>query len=277
MTTPLPSDVANRLGAFDFVYETTQYHPKIAYSMAKVAKLTYFSEPSVAEFVKTRWKFTNCQVLSHKETAAYLLWNDRMIVVSFRGSDDLQDWLQNFRVWLVPGPFGLVHWGFNSALGHIWDDLTQRIGQMQQARPRSLWLTGHSLGAALATLATARLRQQDVPVYGLYTFGSPRVGNRWFERTFNTDFKPRIFRFVNNNDTVTRIPTRSMGYSHVGNLFYWDTQGNLQTDPYFWLMFLDSVKGSAEDFAKPGIDGFNDHDLDRYLQRLDTDVAQHPQ
>ena len=41
----------------------------------------------------------------------------------------------------------------------------------------SVWYTGHSLGGALASLATAQMRRQEVPVDGLYTFGQPRTGS----------------------------------------------------------------------------------------------------
>lgn len=84
------------------------------------------------------------------------------------------------------------------------------------------------MGAALATLAAAYLRDagrhpddpKDKPVNGLYTFGCPRAGNRDFERAFNQDSGARAFRFVNNNDIVTRVPPRELDYSHVGKFLY---------------------------------------------------------
>jgi triacylglycerol lipase len=127
-------------------------------------------------------------------------------------------------------------------------------------------------------LAVATLRQsEDKPVYGLYTFGQPRVGDRNFERTFNLDCKPRAFRFVNNNDVVPRVPPRELGYSHVGTFLYFDTEGTVQSDPSWWYRLLDSFKGRIEDFLKPGTDGSKDHSMARYLANLEKNVNTRPE
>jgi len=76
-----------------------------------------------------------------------------------------------------------------------------------QTQAQSLWLTGYSLGAALATLRMSSLGEEAKPVNGLYTFWQPRVGGKTVARIFDLDLKSRMFRFVNNNDVVTRVPT----------------------------------------------------------------------
>ena len=69
-----------------------------------------------------------------------------------------------------------------------------------------VWVTGHSLGAALATLATIRLTNDGIPVNGLYTYGCPRVGEVKFRSLFEENVTARAYRLVNNNDIVARIP-----------------------------------------------------------------------
>ena len=87
-----------------------------------------------------------------------------------------------------------------------------------------LYMTGHSVGAALATLAVVKTAtetcekagtwsddecfRQYVPVSGLVTFGSPRVGDRAFGDTFARWMQDRtpIFRFVHGRDAVVSIP-----------------------------------------------------------------------
>src|SRR5262249_54451343 len=93
---------------------------------------------------------------------------------------------------------------------------------------KPVWLTGHSLGAALATLAAARWAAGH-RVQGLYTFGSPRVGNAAFAATVPGP----CYRFVNNNDVVTRLPPPGLfaGYRHVGVLKYIRTDGVIVEDP----------------------------------------------
>jgi hypothetical protein len=80
-------------------------------------------------------------------------------------------------------------------------------------------LTGHSLGAALATLSAGRYGS----VQGVYTFGSPRVGDEVFKKNFDV----KIFRIVNNDDIVSQLPPRGK-YLHVGELKLIDSDGIIQ-------------------------------------------------
>ncbi len=105
------------------------------------------------------------------------------------------------RVTLIEsGHGGVVHCGFHAALEQIWAAALQPcLTRLKAANPaRTIWLTGHSLGGALATLAAARLAD----VTGLYTFGSPLVGDRQFAERC----PDRAYRVVNNNDIVPHVP-----------------------------------------------------------------------
>ncbi|KAL6762402.1 Alpha/Beta hydrolase protein [Haematococcus lacustris] len=90
------------------------------------------------------------------------------------------------------------------------------LGMGRQAG-RRLWVTGHSLGGAMATLTALGLKRQGYNVAGLYTFGSPRVGNAGFSRLFrDAGLWTRSYRFVNEDDAVPQVPLTVMGYAHVG-------------------------------------------------------------
>ena len=97
----------------------------------------------------------------------------------------------------------------------VWPQLQPCILSLQQGN-RKIWMTGHSQGAALATLAASRHGQ----IQGLYTFGSPRVGDRDFKRNFRTT----AYRFVNHHDIVAQVPPAAI-YCHVGHLRYIDAKG----------------------------------------------------
>jgi hypothetical protein len=77
-------------------------------------------------------------------------------------------------------------------------------------------MTGHSLGAALATLGASRYGN----VQGVYSFGSPRVGNDVFKEKFDV----KTYRIVNNDDIVARVPPPGV-YVHVGELKFIDSNG----------------------------------------------------
>ena len=86
------------------------------------------------------------------------------------------------------------------ALEEVWSDLLPYITQLDRSGCK-LWITGHSLGAALATLCASRYGN----VQGVYTFGSPRVGNNGFKEKLQV----KIYRVVNNDDIVARARPNS--------------------------------------------------------------------
>lgn len=95
-------------------------------------------------------------------------------------------------------------------------------------------MTGHSQGAALATLAADRYGN----VQGVYTFGSPRVG----DIEFKADFFINTYRFVNNNDLVSRLPLAPI-YYHVGELRYIDSNGLIHDNSSRWERWADEIQG----------------------------------
>jgi triacylglycerol lipase len=106
---------------------------------------------------------------------------------------------------------GHVHSGFLKAFAEISEPLDRLI----EAKPASqkLWLAGHSLGGALATLAAAHLGRDAVQ--GLYTYGCPRVGDALFASALP---KTSHFQFVHRDDWVVDRPPGFLGYVHAGTL-----------------------------------------------------------
>lgn len=256
---------------FKFVHDVTTFNLQNAYSLALAANLAYQSKEEIMDKVSGQWKFENCHFFNSDDgTQGFIMSNAKMIVVVFRGteSDKIEDWITDLIFKLVDGPLGgKVHEGFYTALSSVWQNIERTIAKFRANQPKSLWFTGHSLGAALATLAVAHLRDDDRPVDGLYTFGQPRTGDRTFARNFNLDF-PYAFRFVNNNDAVTRIPPRSLKYSHIGRLKYFTEGGKLVEDISSWNRFLDRMRGRIEDIFEWGSDGLKDHNMDNYIRLI---------
>ena len=80
-----------------------------------------------------------------------------------------------------------------------------------------MYITDHSLGAALATVATPELENNPLfkkRIAACYTFGSPRVGNSQYDKSF----KAPIYRMVNTTDIVTVIPLLAIGYIDIGDV-----------------------------------------------------------
>jgi hypothetical protein len=109
------------------------------------------------------------------------------------------------------------HRGFMTALADIWDPLFAAVDAEMKKKERPLWLTGHSLGGALALLAGWRFLQNFVSVFRIYTFGAPMVGNPAAVQAFDKEFKGQISRFVHEPDPVPHLPTVSLMANSYGH------------------------------------------------------------
>ena len=129
---------------------------------------------------------------------------------------------------------GRVHRGFAQALLATWPLIAPLLENVEQ----TLGFTGHSLGAALATLAASKHRPTQV-----YTFGSPRVGNAAFT---NTLAGVDVQRYVDCCDFVCRIPPAIFEYHHVGTVQYINRNGVRQTNPTTAEIHADRARGREE-------------------------------
>ncbi|MEQ8390372.1 MAG: hypothetical protein RIB30_05220 [Thalassospira sp.] len=92
-----------------------------------------------------------------------------------------------------------VHSGFWDAFRHIREDIIKCL-ELEENCKLPVYITGHSLGGALAVVATYSLTSDRVAA--CYTFGGPRVGNLQFGQSI----RPPVYRVVNSSDIVTRVP-----------------------------------------------------------------------
>jgi hypothetical protein len=205
-----------------------------AWWLADAALLAYSTDAAVHEAFE-RAGITGDVVHFHglHSTQAYVISMADAVVLAFRGTqvDDfwssVLDFAVDAQVLPVADSHGdLVHAGFLVALGEVWDRVAAQLRAEQAARPRPLWITGHSLGAALAMLA-ANLCADD-PSFGLrgvYTFGSPRVGDPGFGAKIHVP----VFRFRNDSDLVPHLPP-GLIFRHAGRLQFLDGAGRLHHD-----------------------------------------------
>lgn len=211
-----------------FKPDSTEFNGANAHALSIASKRVY--EP--LEEVKKTYEAQGFEVktFDRNGTQAFLAIKDDVALLSFRGTepDEVTDLLTDAQVCLVDGPYGKVHKGFSKGLDAVWPDIQKELDAANVGQDKPLFITGHSLGAALGTLAAARLEKQGKAPQGLYTFGSPRVGNDAFAERFNrSTLGSRTWRFRNNNDGVTIIPPPGgpCDYTHVGSEVYLDNQG----------------------------------------------------
>ncbi len=178
---------------------------------------------------------------------AYVATYGENIVVCFRGTgaDDKREKRQNILTdanairehpsWITGDKYKKVrvHKGFSNE----WQRMREQIMKHVNAHPKkTLFVTGHSLGAALATLCAFDLAiHKDRSPY-LFVSGCPRVGDGDFRSAFES-VVPNCIRYVVNKDVVPRRPGWALEYIHVGELLQLYPNGamvppeKIETDP----------------------------------------------
>lgn len=196
---------------------------------------------------------------------------DHQYVVAFRGTDDLDSALIDLKSWQVDSEtMGDVHAGFKQYIDNIDDGIVQWLESysvLEQKMP--VVITGHSLGGAAASIFAARLYALGYKNISLFTFGSPRVG----DKKWATQFKDiPAYRFVNNNDIVTRIPFAGW-YQHIGELFYIGYDGKITNASTSSQRFWDRIKSRVKALQKFQLfDGTYDHPGIYYRARINEQI-----
>jgi len=255
----------------DFEPKAEGFSIRNAYWLGVAADLAYAARTKVLPTLSA-WGFEQAHFVNVGDTEGFICANKSCALLLFRGTQAtrINDWFTDLECRQVDGPRGKIHRGFAKALDPTWPEISRWLAQHAADVP--LYIAGHSLGGALAVLAAAKrrlpARGSAWPVQGLYTYGQPRVGDGAFVGALESDFKSRWFRFVNNNDVVTRVPMRAMGYADGGIVRYFDEDGDMSDELGWWKKLVDHLEGRIKDLLKPGTDGMKDHSMARYLENL---------
>ena len=230
----------------------------VEHTMAKLSQIAY-EDGAKGKEQGLNLGFSGHEFFEHDGAQCHAFWNDEMFVLAFRGTepDELSDVLADLNA--IPRDAmtqGYVHSGFRGECDKIWREVSYCQHRHQA---KKFYVTGHSLGAAIATIATSRF-EEYTQVEQLTTFGSPRVGTRKFVKNIATPHK----RFVNNNDIVTKVPLWLMGYKHHGVLQYINFYGNIRKLT-LWQMVKDKWRGWRSGL----LDGVVDHGMDNYVKHTE--------
>ncbi|KAL6077158.1 Phospholipase A(1) chloroplastic [Balamuthia mandrillaris] len=284
-------EVAKQEQANEKEEEQQQFDPVLALWFSYICSLAYEEEDTIKTVVTEVWGWEGFRFLYDEETdtQGYLMWNEAQLVLAFRGSESIQDWLTNFHFGTVESFVEAlkegedeieVHEGFTQALSSVWGPAEELILQLRSERPSlRFYITGHSLGGALASLAFCRciLRAEPIHVDGTYTFGQPVVGNKALKMAIKARTQQpekrgtTLFRFVNNNDIVPFLPC-SPPYKHYGTSIYISTSGEFIHKPEFLKKAIDRVQGwGGSLFFHRHFDSWADHSISKgYLPWIKT-------
>ena len=217
-----------------FEPRATAFSSANAQILAQASAVAYDTPDRCAKWAKVSGFSGAFDFFDNHDTQGFVAESSDAIIVAFRGTQPNRpmDWFVDFRATCDPWDHtaGKVHSGFHGALRKVWgvalpngEVLPRRLANRGG---KTIWITGHSLGGALAVLCAAQaLFVSKMPVQGVYTFGQPRVGTKDFADAVNAKLGSGIFRFVNDRDIVPRVPLFSMGFCHYGCQRFFDHVG----------------------------------------------------
>lgn len=291
---------------FDFTVSHA-YHPNNNYLLAQLCGLVYDKEDDINKQVET-WK-KHDPSLKHRvvtidqkpllddpelddffeKTSRFMVvYNDDYIVLSFRGSDNIVDWIKNLK--RVKTPFlegeGKVHLGFYQTVKNMQARIDGVIHKIRTS-DQPVYICGHSLGGAQALLSAFVCKSLKNFAY-ITTFGQPRVGDKEFMNWINPKIlnkshhgESRYFRVVNKYDPVANLPY--IGFYHVGGFYLNCSKGSYynivegatldQSDDASANNDTNSL--SAEEIEKAMID-FNKHAIALYIHNADHNKTRNP-
>ncbi|MBL8869602.1 MAG: lipase family protein [Planctomycetaceae bacterium] len=274
-------------------------HPSwpVAIELATCSSNAYLA-PVFAELELEKRGFTHVSTLNFGSSAGYVAMIGDTAVIMFRGTNQLeiQDWLVNLNNKRYKSEDGDIHAGFWASYEALHDQL---IEALRQRNPKRIWVTGHSLGGALAVVCSYRLmKDEGKEIAGVMTFGQPRVGSPEFCKYMDSELRGRMVHFVNENDLVPRIPP---SFEHFGSLVWYSGGAIRRSRPPKLMMssgdysenddeFVELPAMSQQEFEKakralneqPNVqyspDGqpltqssfryIDDHDIELYIDRL---------
>lgn len=242
--------------------------------LAESSQLAYHPEGAAAWLLRNGFANSTAQPFDVRGVSGMTVVDPQFTLISFTGTNSLEDWGINLKTRPVADAGGLpgkLHRGFVKALDQVWAAAVNPL----LGRPVPLWVTGHSLGGALAVLAAARCALvTGQPVRGLYTYGQPRVGNHDLRDAIDVSLAGRYFRYVNDRDIVPRVPPATLGYRHAGHSFLFTEDGAVREvspaqEAIFALQRALEEAGHVDRLNGPELlESVSDHSIDSYLACL---------
>ena len=268
------------------------YSDRTAALMAKLANLTYVAfedaeKKKILEDLLTQGRVKLVETLSVEETEVLVADTDKCVIVAFRGTSSKQDMRTDLqtRFNVQKSEIGgssvsiPVHAGFHDAYNKVAKPLTDLLNELLEKSDKKtdkpIYLTGHSLGGALALVASAALAKESKlgdHIAAVYTFGAPRVG----KHNFAEIVKAPHYRIVNGGDLVPLVPpTWLNGYRHTGTpiLLMKNTNMPIRRSPWGTAALFASMSLLLWPFTRQLL-FLKAHSCDLYVANLDR-IARH--
>jgi hypothetical protein len=233
----------NAFDAFDGASQS--FNLGTAHAMAWACQLAYeTNDPAKIKGICPSWGIADptggilseevVTALPKARTQAIVCDRGDATIITFAGTDppELADWISNFDIGITRG--GAAH-GFAVAAQAVESKIDKLLANDPADKP--IFVTGHSLGGALAVLSAAAIEAaRPNRVRAVYTFGMPRPGRADFATTYNPTLGERTYRLVHGDDVVPTVAPSVLGFQHVGRHLHCARQGKFQAHALAPLM-----------------------------------------
>ena len=236
---------------------------------AKFSKYAYLNQDEARAAAKTEG-FFKTEFVDIDGAQAYIFYNKTDLIIACRGTQpgDLNDIYADLQVFQADSVTGnKIHQGFKEEVDKIYGHVAVIVARVGIAK--KIWVCGHSLGGAMATIIAQRLEfKGGYDVDTLYTYGSPRAGGpkfrAWCDKHLNHQ------RFVNNNDVVPCVPS-FFRWRHSGKCNYIKSTGEV-TNLGRWSSERIRDKGWSliKTIFKGRFDLVSDHNINDYILHLEN-------
>ncbi|MCA9560514.1 MAG: lipase family protein [Myxococcales bacterium] len=239
----------------DFADITTATPYKSSYLLAGISDAAYGDSGQRQK----RWRRMGLTQVAFEKKArvgaeVVIAKSDTYLIVSVRGTKNWKDFGTDAGAKKDSKRFKAVDARVHSGFAAHADALADFVARTVQAEKgsRKLYLTGHSLGGAVAALLAYDLQvNRGVQVDGVMTFGAPRVGGQGWASKYDRVLKTRTWRWINRHDPVPHVPSGNK-WKHVGKRHIVRKR----------TIHFDAGSTPDADFAS------SDHKMLQYLRRL---------
>lgn len=257
------------------------YSDRTALLMAKLSLLAYdrFEDgPEREEILRRKLgagDLTLDGMFSQGGTQGFVCHNEKLAVLVFRGTTDLVDWKTNLRSErvVIKNNNRRVrgHSGFVDAYLAAEAQILDLVSGIDYRLP--LYIAGHSLGGALAVLASAAIPMEDEltadQIAAVYSFGAPRVGGG----DFRDLIKVPHYRVFNPWDIVPSVPPVWFSFQHTGDIRFLarPDRAPLSRKSFFGgFMSLAVLRNLVLQFAGSQRTAVKQHDINKYVVKLEA-------
>ena len=204
--------ISDRTVHWEFRPSITSWDKLNAFWMMRFAAQAFMTDDPRMEEELTQLGFSFYETISHPRSGlkAFIISNQSTVILAFRGTSNIANWCTDFDMKLIDASThspttnpGMAHRGFTRSLNSSWSLIREKIDHCYQPN-KKIWVTGHSLGGALATLTALRLKELGYNLGPVYTFAAPAVGCAQLNARISDHLQ--LFRIVTDHDIVPRLP-----------------------------------------------------------------------